>query len=363
MPSQIQRRSWGVTPEGEPVDLFTLTSDDGLRASICTYGGIVTELMVPMRDGNRLNVVLGMADLAGYTNSTYLAENPYFGAIIGRCTNRIRNARFTLNGAGHQLSTNEPPNHLHGGFRGFDKLVWQARADESPVPCIELAHTSADGDQGYPGELHARARYSLPGSGELRIDYETRAGEVDTIANLTNHSYFNLNGAGSGDIFDHELQIFADHYLPLDAQFLPTGEIRSLEGTDLDFRHPIRIGARLPSPDPQLKLMNGYTHNYVLNGTANGPMLAARAMSPRSGITMEVSTTEPGLQIYTASFLNGALRSPEGTPYLADTALCLEAQGFPDAINQAHFPSVILGAGEVRRSTTIYRFGLMKEFR
>jgi len=355
--AEVTRNFWGVTPRGERVEIVRLVSGAGLSLSVSSYGGIITALQVPTRGGELVNVVLGMDRLSDYTDSTYLAANPYFGAITGRCANRIRGARFTLNNVEHRLTANEPPNHLHGGACGFDKVTWNVRTPDSPTPCVELSYTSADGEEGYPGELFATVRYGLVPPGDLRIDYEIRAGALDTIANLTNHSYFNLNGAGSGDILDHELQIFADSYLPLGPDFLPTGEIRALDGTDLDFRRAIRIGARLPSKDPQLQLMNGYTHNYVLNNGSNELTRAACVSSARHGLSMEVWTTEPGLQIYTASFLTGSLRGSNGVPFTADSALCLEAQQFPDAVNQPHFPSVVLPAGAVRRSTTIYRFG------
>lgn len=352
----VIRKFWGVTPRGESSEIMRLAGEAGISLCVSSYGGIITLLEVPTRDRQRVNVVLGMDHLRDYTGNAYLTANPYFGAIVGRCANRIRGARFTLNQLEHRLTVNEPPNHLHGGSCGFDKVVWSVRVPDSSLPCVELSYTSPAGEEGYPGELNAMVRYSLLPPADLRIDYETRAGAVDTIANLTNHSYFNLNGAGCGDILDHELQISADSYLPLGPDYVPTGEIRALDGTDLDFRQPTRIGARLPSRDPQLQLMNGYTHHYVLNACTDSLMRAARVSSARHDLTMEVWTTEPGLQIYTASFLTGSLRGSNGVPFTADSALCLETQQFPDAINQPGFPSVVLPAGATRRSTTIYRF-------
>ena len=344
----IKRTDWGQTAEGAAVQLFTLTNARGMVAKVTSYGAILTELHVPDRAGQATNVVLGFDNLA-----QYLQGHPGFGATIGRCANRIGGARFTLDGTEYKVAANNGRHHIHGGPKGFDKKVWQARAlpaSEQEV-AVEFSHLSPDGEEGYPGNLQVTVRYTLTSANELRIDYGATT-DKPTVINLTNHSYFNL--AGSGDVLGHELQIFADRYTVADADLIPTGEIVPVKGTALDFTTPQTIGARIDQLRPQ---PNGYDHNYVLNPSKDGtPVLAARAKDPRSGRVMETLTTEPGVQLYTANWLDGRMKGVGGIAYGRHAGFCLETQHYPDSINKPAFPSVILRPGGTFKSVTIYRF-------
>ncbi len=349
--SGVQVRE-GIQKEPFGVNLYTLTNRNGLRARITNYGGILVSLEVPDRDGNLGNVVLGFDTLRAYLNG-----HPYFGALIGRVGNRIAGGRFTLDGNEYILARNNGPNHLHGGIIGFDKVIWQAeQLDSSEGPALKLTYLSRDQEEGYPGNLSVEVTYTLTNDDELRIDY-TATTDSPTPVNLTQHSYFNLAGAGSGDILGHELMLNADNYLPVDDTLIPTGEIAPVAGTFMDFTNPTAIGARID----QIRgdhFAGGYDHCYVLNkdGGMESPSLAARVFDPGSGRVMEIFTTEPGMQFYTGNFLNGSLTGPDGVIYHKHYGFCLEAQHYPDSVNQPDFPSTILRPGEVYRQTTIYRF-------
>ncbi len=346
--STLQKEPFGKTADGQQVDLYTLTNKNGLIAKIMTYGALLTELHVPDRDGKIGDVVLGFNDLAGY-----LKGHPYFGATTGRVANRIAKGRFTLDGKEYTLATNNGPNHLHGGNVGLDKRVWKAK--EVPAEsgrAVKLTYLSPDGEEGYPGRLDIEVTYTLSSADELRIDYKAVT-DKPTPVNLTNHSYFNLAGAGSGPILDHELTLFADHYTPVDAAGIPTGEIAPVQGTVMDFAKPMSIGARI---DQLTGSPGGYDHNYVLNNQDGTLALAARVYEAKSGRQMEVLTTEPGVQLYTGNFLDGTVTGKGGKIYKQRYGLCLETQHYPDSVNQPSFPSTILRPGMTYRQTTIYRF-------
>jgi aldose 1-epimerase len=348
MHASIQEAEFGSLPDGTHVHIFTLTNRNRLEARITNYGGIVVSLKVPDRNGNLADVVLGFDSLA-----EYLANSPYFGALIGRYANRIAQGRFVLDGVDYHLDKNNGPNSLHGGAAGFNKKVWTAR--ELPDGGLELQYQSKDGEGGFPGNLTATATYHVTDTNELRIDYGAIT-DRNTVINLTNHSYFNLKGAGSGDILGHLVTLDADRFTPVDSTLIPTGELRSVAGTPFDFRTPMTIGARIEQADEQLRFGNGYDHNWVLNGDGKRLARAARVEEPESGRILEVLTTEPGVQFYTANSL-GPLRGKGGKTYGRRSALCLETQHFPDSPNHKDFPSTVLKPGERFQSTTVYRFG------
>lgn len=335
------------------MQIFTLTNQTGATAKISDYGGIVMTLEVPDRSGALADVVLGYDELAGY-----LAGSPYFGALVGRYGNRIANGQFTLNGVTYSLAQNNGRNSLHGGLKGFDKVVWQATPRETAEgPALALAYVSPDGEEGFPGTLSVEVTYTLTHDNALKIDYAAGT-DQDTIVNLTHHSYFNLAGAGQGDILDHELMLAADHFTPVDEGLIPTGEIRPVAGTPFDFTRPTRIGRRIDEADPQLDYGGGYDHNWVLNHPAGSLGLAARLSEPTSGRVMEVWTTEPGLQFYSGNSLGKTGLGKGGRVYQRRAALCLETQHFPDSPNHPHFPSTVLQAGQRYTSTTIYKFAV-----
>ena len=349
----VAKAEFGKTPDGKEVDLYTLTNAHGMKAKIITYGGIITELDAPDRDGKMGDVVLGFDNL-----KSYLAGSPYFGALIGRVANRIAKGRFTLDGKEYKLFINNGPNALHGGEKGFDKVVWKAEpANTQDGPALKLTYLSPSGEEGYPGNLTVHVTYTLTNDNELRIDYSATTDKA-TPVNLTNHSYFNLGGPGSGDILGHEVMIAADKYTPVDATMIPTGEIKPLRGTPLDFRKPTTIGARIDELKPDAATANpgGYDHNYVLRGGDKEPALAASVHDPKTGRTMEVYTTEPGLQFYTGNFLDGTLKGKNGVVYKKHQAFCMEADHFPDSVNHPDFPSTILEPGKTYTQTTVYKF-------
>jgi aldose 1-epimerase len=328
--------------------LFVLTDSKGMVAKITEYGGILTELHVPDRAGKMADVVLGFKDL-----QTYEAGHPYFGATTGRVANRIARGRFSLNGKEYTLAVNNGPNHLHGGLKGFDKVVWKGESLNSPEgPAVRLTYTSRDMEEGYPGALSCTVIYTLTEDNGVKIDYRATT-DKDTIVNLTNHSYFNLAGEGSGDVMGHELMLAADHYTPTDDTMIPTGEIRSVKGTPVDFTKSTRIGARISQVQEPAK---GYDHNFVLNSGAQSLALGARVTEPKSGRVMEMWTTEPGVQLYTGNFLDGTLKGKSGKTYQQYYALCLEAQHYPDSINKPWFPTTVLKPGQTYTQTTIYKF-------
>ena len=343
----LSKIAFGETPDGQAATLFTLTNEQGARAQVTNYGGIVVALLVPDRNGTLADVVLGYDSLR-----KYILNSPYFGAICGRYANRIDNARFTLDGTEYRLAANDGNNSLHGGLRGLDKVLWKAEPFEGTYgPALRLAHTSPDGDEGYPGTLEVMVTYELSQDNALRIGYEATVDQRSPV-NLTNHSYFNLAGAGAGDILDHVLQIEADAYTPVNDRLIPTGELRNLAGTPLDFRQPTRIGDRIGN------VPGGYDHNYVLRGKPGGLRDAALVVEPIGGRTMRVQTTEPGIQLYTGNFLDGSHIGKDQTPYCRHFGFCLETQHFPDSPNQSAFPSTILNPGDTYRQTTVYAFGV-----
>jgi len=348
----VTREPFGVTPSGEAVELITLANRTGMTVRVMTYGGIIVSLEVPDRMGTPGDVVLGYDSLAGY-----LEDSPYFGAIVGRYGNRIAKGRFTLNGTEYRLAINNGPNHLHGGVRGFDKVVWAAEPIESDSGVgVRLEYTSPDGEEGYPGTLRATVTYTLTDRNELLIDYEA-ATDRATPVNLTQHSYFDL--AGSGDILDHVLTIAADCMTPVDSTLIPTGELAPVDGTPFDFRAPHRIGARIDADDQQLRFGGGYDHNFVLNREGPGLVLAARLVDSTSGRTLEIRTTEPGVQFYSGNFLAGSITGKGGAVYGHRSGLCLETQHFPDSPNHPEFPSTILEPGQTYRSRTVWTFGVL----
>jgi aldose 1-epimerase len=347
----IVRSPFGETTDGKAVELYTLTNANGMQVAITTYGGIVVSLTAPDRKDNYADVVLGFDDLDGY-----LAGHPYFGALIGRYGNRIAKGKFTLEGTEYTLATNNNENHLHGGLAGFDKKVWRARGALTRAGVtLTLNCVSADGEEGYPGKLEVKVVYTLTGDDELKIEYSATTDKATPI-NLTNHSYFNLAGQGTGDILGHELTINADRFTPVDAGLIPTGELKPVEGTPFDFRKGTAIGARIEADDEQLKFGGGYDHNFVLNKDGNDLTLAASVYEPKTGRVVEVYTTEPGVQFYCGNFLDGSNVGKGGKVYNFRNGFCLETQHFPDSPNQPKFPSTILKPGEEYSTTTVYKF-------
>jgi aldose 1-epimerase len=349
---QRSRAPFG-TLGGKEVFLYTLRNKSGMEARITNYGGILVSLLVPDKSNKPGDVVLGYDSL-----SSYLKATSYFGAIVGRYGNRIGKARFTLEGKEYALNVNDGHNTLHGGLKGFDKVVWEA--DESipaTQPSLSLSYLSRDGEEGFPGSLKASVVYTLTDSNELRIDY-TASTDKPTVLNLTHHSYFNLAGAGNGDILSHELLLNADRFTPIDSGIITTGELKPVEGTPMDFRTPTAIGARIGVKDDQLRFGRGYDHNWVLNRTGRGLSLAARVSEKASGRVMEVWTTEPGVQFYTGNFLDGTAIGKGGKAYGYRTGLCLETQHFPDSPNKPAFPTTVLRPGEKFTSTTVYKFSV-----
>jgi aldose 1-epimerase len=349
MAGKITKSKFGNLPDGSTVEQFTLSNSAGLSCKIINYGGIITELHAPDKNGKLGDVVLGFDNF-----QQYLGGHPYFGAITGRYANRIAKGKFTLDGKTYSLAVNNGPNHLHGGLKGFDKVMWKATPMESKDgPALKLTYTSLDGQENYPGTLNITVTYTLTDKNEVRIDYEADTNKATPI-NLTNHSYFNLAGAGSGDVFGHELTLNAKNFTPTDDTLIPTGEIKPVKGTPFDFTEPKAIakdiGQLLDQPH------RGYDHNFVLD---NGGKLslAARVFEPKSGRVMETLTDQPGVQLYTANFLADT-RGKGGSVYGKNGGFCLETQHFPDSPNHPNFPSTILRPGEKYRTTTIYRFAV-----
>ena len=351
----VTRAPFGVTPAGDSVDLFTLTNPHGMQVRVMSYGGIILSIKVPDRTGAFDDVVLGYDSLAGY-----LRSSPYFGAIVGRYGNRIAHGRFAIDGETYRLDTNNGPNALHGGLRGFDKVVWRAEAiqHDSTVGVL-LTHTSPDGDQGYPGTVQARVSYVLTPDNRLIISYHATTDKATPI-NLTQHSYFNLAGAGKGDILGHVLMINADRFTPVDSTLIPTGVLAPVAGTPFDFRTPTAIGARIGQPDPQLKNGGGYDHNFVLNRSGDSLSLAARVLEPTTGRVLTVMTTQPGVQFYTGNFLDGSITGKGGHVYQRRFGFCLETQHFPDSPNHPDFPSTILRPGQEYQSQTVFAFSVQR---
>ena len=349
--STMKKELFGKTPDGTEVFIYALKNKNGMEARITNYGGIVVSLLVPDRSGKFADIVLGYDSL-----SSYLKDTPYFGALVGRYGNRIGKGTFELNGAKYTLAINNGPNHLHGGLKGFDKVVWSVdeRAGKAGQSLV-LTYLSKDGEEGYPGNLSVKVVYELTDGNELKIDY-TATTDKPTVQNLTHHSYFNLAGAGNGNILDHELFIDADRFTPVDSGLIPTGEFRSVRGTPLDFTTQTAIGARIGDKYEQLVKGGGYDHNWVLNKAADSLGLAARVYEKTSGRVMEVLTREPGLQFYSGNFLNVTHVGKGSKKYEYRYGFCLETQHFPDSPNKPQFPSTVLNPGQTYTSTTIYRF-------
>jgi aldose 1-epimerase len=348
---EIKKQAFGTTASQEAVELYTLTNANGMEARIMTYGGTVVSLKVPDRHGKLGDVVLGYETLDGY-----LKNSAYFGAIVGRYGNRIERARFSLNGKEYTLPKNNGENTLHGGLKGFDKVVWMAKEVKSKDGIgLSLSYVSKDGEEGFPGNLSVTVVYTLTNNNELKIEY-TATTDKATVVNLTHHSYFNL--AGEGGILNHELMIDASRFTPVDSGLIPTGELRSVKGTPMDFTQATVIGARIDQQDEQLTLGRGYDHNWVLNNRTGSLALAARVYEPGSGRVMEVSTTEPGMQFYSGNFLDGSITGKGGQVYKQRYGLCLETQHFPDSPNKPGFPSTVLKPGQKYKTTTIYKFSV-----
>jgi aldose 1-epimerase len=343
----VSKQAFGHTPEGTPVDLYSL-KDGKIEVGIITYGGIVVSMRVPDRNGKLDDVVLGVDSV-----EKYVTQTAHFGGIVGRYANRIAHGAFQLDGNTYHIPKNDGDNALHGGLIGFDKVMWEAK--EVPQG-IELTYVSKDGDQGFPGTLTTHVRYTVSG-GALRIKYSATT-DKHTVLNLTNHSYFNLKGQGNGDVLDTVLEIDASRFTPVDATLIPTGELKPVEGTPFDFRKPHAIGERINADDPQLRLGHGYDHNFVLDHAESKLSEAAEAYEPASGRTLKVLTTEPGVQLYTGNFLDGSITGKEGKVYKARYAFCLETQHFPDSPNHPQFPSTELKPGQKFHSVTVYQFGV-----
>jgi aldose 1-epimerase len=351
---QIERTVFGKLPDGRSADLFTLTNAQGAQVKITNYGGIVVSVRVPDRDGRLGDVVLGFDDLEGY-----LTESPYFGCIVGRYANRIAGGTFELDGQSFTLARNDGPNHLHGGETGFDKKLWKCEEiREQDAVGIRLTNTSPDGEEGYPGRLETAVTYRWTNDNALRITYEAVT-DKKTVVNLTNHSYFNL--AGGGDILDHLLMINSERFTPVDNTLIPSGERLPVEGTPMDFRERVAIGARIEDEYVQLHFgPGGYDHNWVLNRAGGDLCLAARVWEPVTGRILAVETTQPGIQFYSGNFLDGSITGKSGEVYQKHAGFCLETQHFPDSPNQPVFPSVTLEPGEQYKQVTVYRFSVEK---
>ncbi len=348
----ITKSDFGKTPDGQAVELYTLKNAKGAEACIMTYGGVMEKLLVPDRNGNLADVVLGFDTLDGYVGPNC----PYFGALIGRFGNRIGGAQFTLDGQTYTLAKNDHGNTLHGGLKGFDKVLWTARPSlGAHGPQLVLAYVSKDGEEGFPGNLEVTAIYTLTDDNELRLEYTAKT-DKDTVVNLTDHSYFNLAGQGNGDILNHVVYINANQTTPTDAHLIPTGALADVTGTPFDFRTPTTIGARINDPDTLLQYGPGYDHNWVINNPPGQFGLQARVVEPHSGRVLEVWSDQPGLQFYAGNFLDGTITGKDGKVYQRRSAFTMEPQHFPDSPNKPGFPSVELKPGDTYHCTIVYKF-------
>ncbi len=355
---RVERAAFGRLADGTAAEVFTLTNANQVTVKITNYGGTVISINVPDKEGKLEDVVLGFDSLAGYRSDVYLQEGPYFGALIGRYGNRIAGGTFKLDGQQYTLAKNNGPNHLHGGLKGFDKVMWEAEQFESAAGAgVKLQYESADGEEGYPGKLTVAVTYTLTHENELQIAY-TATTDKKTVLNLTNHSYFNLTGNAKRDILDHQLMIDANTFLPVDETLIPVGEQRTVAGTPFDFREPTAIGQRINAQDQQLTFGKGYDHCWVLNGNAGEMRRVATVHEPVSGRFMEVFTTEPAIQFYSGNFLKGNLTGKGNVAYQQRWGLCLETQHFPDAPNQSAFPATELNPGETYQTQTTYKFSV-----
>jgi len=336
--------------DSSKASVYRLQNDNGMEVLVSAYGGIIQKLTAPDRHGRFEDVVLGFD-----TMDEYFGKHPFFGALIGRYANRIANSRFNIGGATYHLTPGRGDHHLHGGNKGFDKVLWRVSPSEVSSRSLRLRHVSDDGNEGYPGELSVQVDYALSERNELSISYLATTDKT-TIVNLSNHSYFNLGGTDAGDILDHIIELNADYFTPVSSEMIPTGELCEVTGTPMDLRHPTRIGDHIDDDDEQLGYGNGFDHNWVLNRTPGGSQFVARVTEPLSGRVLEVSTTEPGAQFYTGNRLDGSITGKAGRIYHSRSGFCIETQHFPDSPNQPAFPSTVLEPGETYRSKTVYAF-------
>lgn len=349
----IAKASFGTLPDGTAVDLFTMVNANGMEVRATNYGGIITALLVPDGSGKLGDVALGLSSLDGY-----LKSSPYFGAIVGRYGNRIGKAQFKLDDQTYKLPKNDGPNNLHGGVKGFDKVVWQAEPFEKEDSVgVIFTYTSKDGEEGFPGNLQTRVTYTLTDKNELSFDYHATT-DKPTVVNLTQHTYFNLAGEGNGDVLSHEVTIYADQYTPVNRTLIPTGKLESVADTPFDLRNKVVIGSRIAADHGQIKFGGGFDHNFVIRRKAPGLALAARVSEATTRRVMEVHTTEPGVQFYTGNFLDGSITGKSGKPYGKNAGFCLETQHYPDSPNQPEFPSTTLRPGEEYNSKTVYTFSV-----
>jgi aldose 1-epimerase len=350
--ARVTREAWGALGDGRPVAAFVVTNANGVELRIIEYGGIIVSLRVKDREGRLDDVVHGHDTLAGY-----LPNPPFFGCIVGRYANRIGKAEFPLDGKKYTLAKNNGENHLHGGVKGWNQALWQGSPfEKAGAAGVILSHVSPDGDEGYPGKVAARVTYTLDDKDALHVLYQATT-DKPTVINLSQHSYFNLGGAKAADILGHELVLRADRYTPVDDGLIPTGELAPVKGTPFDFTTPTRIGARIDADNVQIKRGKGYDHNFVVNGEPGKLRLAARVVEPTTGRTLEVMTTEPGVQFYTANFLDGTIKGKGGRSYGRRSAFCLETQHFPDSPNKPSFPTTRLNPGQEFKSETVFTFG------
>jgi len=348
---KVKKEPYGKTSDGKDVFLYTLTNAKGCTIKVTNYGGIITQIIVPDKSGKMGDVALGYDKV-----EDYIKASPYFGCLVGRYGNRIAKGKFKLNGVEYTLAVNNGENALHGGLKGFDKVLWDVKETKAKKgTALELSYVSKDMEEGYPGTLTCKVVYTWTDNNELKIDYAATT-DKDTVVNLTQHTYFNLAGAGDGDILDHEVMIAADRFTPVDKGLIPTGELKPVKGTPFDFTKSTKIGARIKEDDEQLKFGGGYDHNWVLNNKKGKLALAATVYEATSGRFMEVLTTEPGLQFYVGNFLDGTNIGKGGKAYKHRYGFCMETQHFPDSPNQPAFPSTVLKPGQVYRQTTVYRF-------
>jgi aldose 1-epimerase len=346
-----KKEVFGKTPDGKTVDLYTLTNSHGMEVRAMTYGGIIVSLRVPDKSGKVADVVLGFDKFDGY-----LDNKPYMGAIVGRYGNRIANAEFTLDGAKYTLAKNNGPNSLHGGLKGFDKVVWDGESFQNADGAgVAFTYLSKDGEEGFPGNLKVKVTYTLTEKNEVIVDYHATTDKA-TPVNLTQHSYFNLSGEGNGDILRHEVRLNADKFTAVDDNLIPTGELRPVKGTPLDFDKSTAIGARISDNYQQLVIAKGYDHNFVIHRKGDGLELAARVKDPASGRVLEVLTTQPGVQFYTGNFLDGTVTGKQGHVYKQRYGFCLETQHYPDSPNHPEFPTSILQPGQTYESRTVFKF-------
>lgn len=345
---------FGKMPDGQVVHLYTLTNSHGMQVGLTNYGARIVSIIVPDRNGHMADVVLGFDNLEGY-----LGKDPFFGATVGRYANRIADGKFKLDGVEYKLPINDGPNTLHGGPQGFDKKVWTAHELPGAAPGVEMTYFSKNGEMGFPGNMHVKVVFTLENDKALRLEY-TATTDKDTVINLTNHSYFNLDGAGSGNILDEVAMINADEFTPVNSTEIPLGNLQSVVGTPFDFRKPTPIGAHIGEHNQQLEYAHGYDDNWVINRKGPGLALAARVTDPKSGRVIECETTEPGVQFYTANFLDGTIRGKGGKLYGFRSAFTLETQHYPDSPNRPNFPSTELKPGETFHQTTIFKFSTEK---